>query len=330
MQELISIIVPMYFEEDVVAECYSRLTAMAKTAELNYELIFVNDGSTDKTLEMLECIAKEDMRVKVISFARNFGHQIAVSAGVDKAKGDAVVIIDADLQDPPELIPQMIRLWKDGYDVIYAKRKARDGETWFKLLTSKIFYRVLNKMSNVVIPMDTGDFRLIDRKVVEVFKGMHEKNRFVRGMVSWLGFKQIPIEYERKERFAGKTKYPLRKMLKFAADGILSFSTKPLKLIEYVGFWTVIASSGIFIYSLIAAFTGNQGITSGWTSVITGMAFFGGVQLLSIGILGEYISRIYDESKGRPLYVVEKEINTEVDLKKANDSDFKETVLKIV
>lgn len=310
MKELISIVVPMYFEEEVVEECYKRLTLLALSSNLRYELIFVNDGSTDRTLEILENIAKTDKHVKVISFSRNFGHQVAVTAGVNRAKGDAIVIIDADLQDPPELIPRMIKLWKDGYDVVYAKRKKREGETWFKLFTAKMFYRVLNRMTNVVIPVDTGDFRLIDRKVADVFRRMPEKNRFVRGMISWLGFKQIPIEYERKERFAGKSKYPLKKMLKFASDGIFSFSDKPLKLIEYMGLFAVLIAFIAFAYSIISSLSGSRG---GWplSIIIIIFFFFGGIQLLSLGILGEYVARIYEESNGRPLYVIDKEINME-------------------
>lgn len=308
-RKLISIVVPMYFEEKVAEECYQRLTDVAKDNKLNYEIVFVNDGSTDKTLDILEYIAQNDKHVRVISFSRNFGHQIAITAGMDKARGDAIVIIDADLQDPPELIPKMVTLWEEGYDVIYAKRKKRDGETWLKLLTAKLFYRFLNKMSSVEIPVDTGDFRLMDKKVVDVLRKMPEQNRFVRGMVSWIGFKQIPLEYERKERFAGETKYPFKKMIKFAADGIISFSSKPLKLIQQIGIYTTLIAFGILIYSLISSILGFGNQVPGWTSLMTAVTFIGGIQLLSIGIIGEYIARIYDESKGRPVYVIEKEIN---------------------
>ncbi|MEA4826735.1 MAG: glycosyltransferase family 2 protein [Clostridium sp.] len=309
--KLISIIVPMYFEEKVVEECYKRLTEVANTNKLNYELIFVNDGSTDRTLELLEEIAEKDPRTKVISFSRNFGHQIAVTAGIDKANGDAVVIIDADLQDPPELIPEMIKLWEEGYEVVYGKRKKRDGESWFKLTTAKAFYRILNKLSSVKIPMDTGDFRLVDRKAIEALKRMPEQNRFLRGMSSWVGFKQIPLEYERKERFAGETKYPLKKMLKFAMDGIFSFSSKPLKLIEYLGLGSILLSLIIIIYSLTSLILSLGNITLGWSLTIISITLIGGIQLLSIGIIGEYISRIYDETRQRPLYIVDKEINLE-------------------
>ena len=307
--ELISIIVPMYFEEAVAEECYNRLTTVAKENNLNYELIFVNDGSTDKTLDILEELATRDCHVKVISFSRNFGHQIAVTAGIDKARGDAAVIIDADLQDPPEIIPQMINLWKEGNDVVYGKRKARDGESSFKLITAKLFYRFLGKMSSVKIPMDTGDFRLIDRKVIEAFKNMPEHNRFLRGMCSWIGFKQVALEYDRKERFAGETKYPLKKMIKFALDGIFSLSSKPLKLIEYLGSLTILVSLLIFAYLLIGSSLGLRGSYSNSTLILTTVTLIGGLQILSIGLVGEYIARIYDESKGRPLYIIDKEIN---------------------
>lgn len=309
--KLITIIIPMYFEEDVVEECYKRLTAVATSNNLHYELIFVNDGSRDRTLELLEAIAVKDQNVKVINFSRNFGHQIAVSAGIDKAKGDAAVIIDADLQDPPELIPEMIKLWNNGYEVVYGKRNKRNGESFFKLATAKMFYKVLNSMSSVSIPMDTGDFRLIDRKVIDALKRMPEQNRFLRGMASWVGFKQIALEYERNERFAGKTKYPLKKMLKLAADGILSFSSKPIKLIEYSGIGTLFLALIAVIY-LLASFIFNLHYANyEWIIILTIIVFIGGIQLLSIGIVGEYISRIYDESKGRPLYIIDKEINME-------------------
>jgi dolichol-phosphate mannosyltransferase len=314
--KLISIVVPMYFEEKVVEECYRRLTDVASGACINYELIFVNDGSTDKTLELLKNITQKDLHVKVISFSRNFGHQIAVTAGMDKAKGDAVVIIDADLQDPPELIPDMIKLWEQGYEVVYGKRKKRDGETWFKLATAKMFYKVLNKMSSVKIPMDTGDFRLVDRKVIEALKKMPEHNRFLRGLSSWIGFKQIPIEYERKERFAGETKYPLKKMIKFALDGIFSFSFKPVKAVEYLGTMAILGALTVLIYSLMRTLLDINHFIISWTLILGVLGLLSGIQLLSIGIVGEYIIRIYDESKGRPLYIIDKEINFENTLEK--------------
>lgn len=313
--KFISIVIPMYFEEEVASECYTRLSNVALKSNLDYELIFVNDGSTDNTLQILEELAKKDSHVKVISFSRNFGHQIAVTAGIDKSKGDAVIIIDADLQDPPELIPDMIKLWEEGNDVVYGKRKKRDGESLFKLTTAKLFYKILNKISTVAIPMDTGDFRLIDRKVVEALKKMPEHNRFLRGMSSWIGFKQIPLEYERKERFAGATKYPLKKMIKFAEDGIFSFSSKPLKVVEHLGFDTILISLIIFIYLLVKISLGTSISSIGWITTLTIACFIGGIQLVSVGIVGEYIARIYEESKCRPLYIVDKEINLNKNLK---------------
>lgn len=308
LDKLISIIVPMYFEEEVAQECYNRLTKVMQESQLNYELIFVNDGSTDKTLPILKEIALKDEHAKVISFSRNFGHQNAVTAGIFAATGDALVIIDADLQDPPELIPDLVAKWQEGYEVVYAKRKQRKGETWFKLLTAKCFYKFLHSMSEVEIPKDTGDFRLIDRKVAEVFKNMPERNRFIRGMMSWIGFKQYAFEYERQERFAGSTKYPLKKMLKFASDGIIAFSSKPLKMISYLGCITIFISIILLIYSLIIRIIGVNA-QPGWTSIIVAISLFSGVQLLSLGIIGQYIARIYDESKNRPLYIVDEKIN---------------------
>lgn len=305
---LLSVVVPMYFEEEVVQECYNRLTGVLHN-KYRYELIFVNDGSTDNTLPLLEEIAAADKCVKVVSFARNFGHQAAVTAGIAKAQGDALVIIDADLQDPPELIPDMVELWQQGHEVVYAKRKKRKGESKFKLITAKFFYRFLDAMTDIQIPTDTGDFRLIDRKVAEVFKTMPERNRFIRGMVSWIGFSQVPIEYERDERFAGETKYPLKKMLKFASDGIVSFSVKPLRLVLLLGFIATFIAFLLFLYAVLGKIFFPAATSGGWASLMATIAFFGGVQLLSLGIVGEYIARIYEESKDRPLYIVAKEIN---------------------
>lgn len=306
----ISLVVPMYYEEKVVNECYKRLTdVLQKLDNYDYEIIFVNDGSKDKTLELLEEIAKIDERVKILSFARNFGHQCAVTAGLRHVSGDAIVIIDADLQDPPELIPEMLKLWEEGNQVIYGKRKTRDGESAFKLLTAKMFYKTLNALSDVEIPKDTGDFRLVDREVVEVINSLPEHNKFLRGLWSWVGFKQVPYEYERKERFAGETKYPLKKMLKLASDGIISFSTKPLKFVGALGLVSIAISICIMIYALISFALKLNNLTAGWTSLMVAITFFAGVQLLSIWIISEYIARIYDESKDRPQYIIEKKIN---------------------
>ncbi len=306
----ISVVVPMYYEEDVVDECYKRLTNVLKTLEnYEYEIIFVNDGSKDKTLFLLEQIAKKDENIKILSFSRNFGHQVAVTAGLKEVTGDAVIIIDADLQDPPETICDMIKLWEQGYEVIYGKRKIRKGESAFKLLTAKMFYKTLNILSDVEIPKDTGDFRLVDRKVVDTINQMPEHNKFLRGLFSWVGYKQTAFEYERKERFAGKTKYPLRKMLKLASDGIIGFSTKPLKMVGFIGILSIIISIAILIYALISYAFNLNNLSAGWTSIMVTVTFFAGVQLLSIWVMSEYIGRIYDESKNRPQYIIDKKIN---------------------
>lgn len=307
---LITVVIPMYYEEAVVNECYTRIKEVMNKNKIKHELIFVNDGSKDHTINILKSIAEKDKNVKIIDFARNFGHQTAVTAGIFHSSGDAAVIIDADLQDPPELIVDMIYKWNQGFDVVYAKRKKRKGETWFKLITAKYFYRFLSYMSDVEIPKDTGDFRLMDRKVVESFKAMPEKNRFVRGMVSWVGFNQTYIEYERDERFAGETKYPLKKMIKFASDGIIAFSSKPLNFMTGLGCMTILLAFIILVYSLFIKFFGTS-VEPGWTSLMVAITFFSGVQLLSLGVLGAYVARIYDESKNRPLYIIKDKINFE-------------------
>ena len=308
----ISVVVPMYYEEEVAKECYTRLKdVLEKIENYNYEIIFVNDGSKDKTLEILKKIAKENKNVKIISFSRNFGHQCAVTAGLRYVTGDAIVIIDADLQDPPELIPEMLKLWEDGNEVIYGKRKSRKGESRFKLLSASVFYKTLNALSDVEIPKDTGDFRLVDRKVVDVINSLPEHNKFLRGLFSWVGFKQTPFEYERKERYAGKTKYPLKKMLKLAQDGIFSFSIKPLKIVGAMGILSVLISIILFVYAVLSyAFDWNN-LVPGWTSLMVTMTFIGGMILISLWMIGEYIGRIYDETKRRPEYIIDETINIE-------------------
>lgn len=309
-EKKISLVIPMYYEEEIAKTCYKRVKeVLSKLENYDHEVIFVNDGSKDNTLNILEEIASKDSLVKVISFSRNFGHQAAVTAGIRYVTGDAIVIMDADLQDPPELIPEMLKLWEEGNEVIYGKRKARKGESHFKLLTAKMFYKVLNALSDVEIPKDTGDFRLVDRKVIDVINQMPEHNKFLRGLFSWVGFNQTPYEYERQERTAGTTKYPLKKMLKLASDGIISFSTKPLKIVGSLGMVTIVVSIAILIYSLLSyAFKWNQ-LAPGWTSIMVAITLFSGVQLLSIWIIGEYIQRIYDDTKQRPQYIVKETIN---------------------
>ena len=306
----LSIVVPLYNEEEVIMECYNRISIVCNSIEnYEYEIIFVNDGSKDNTMEILEKITNMNRSVKAISFSRNFGHQCAVTAGLKYVTGDAIVIIDSDLQDPPELIPEMLKLWEEGNEVIYGKRKKRKGESKFKLLSASMFYRTLNALADVEIPKDTGDFRLVDRKVVDVINAMPEHNKFLRGLFSWTGFKQYAFEYERKERFAGKTKYPLKKMLKLATDGIIGFSTKPLKILGSLGLFSIFISFVILVYSILSfAFKWNN-ITPGWTSIMVAITFFAGVQLLSLWMISEYIGRIYDETKKRPQYIVDKTIN---------------------
>ena len=302
----ISVVVPMYYEEEIVDVCYQKLLKnLKKMKNYDYEIIFINDGSLDKTLELLEKIGKKDKKVKIISFSRNFGHQAAVSAGLKYVSGDVVVIIDADLQDPPELIPDMIKEWENGYEVVYGKRKSRDGESKFKLLTAKLFYRILNKFSSVNIPMDTGDFRLVDRKVVDVMNSLPEHNRFLRGLFSFTGFKQKAFLYERHERYAGTTKYTLKKMIRLASDGIIGFSYKPLNIILILAIINLVVALCSFI-SLIWIKNYMLMIIIG----LFGLSTF--VILFSIWLLSLYISRIYDEVRNRPSYIIDKVINVEV------------------
>ncbi|MGN1270795.1 MAG: glycosyltransferase family 2 protein [Clostridia bacterium] len=306
----VSVVIPMYYEEEVAKECYNRTKNVLNSLEnYEHEIIFVNDGSKDRTLPILKEIASKDENVKVVSFSRNFGHQAAVTAGLKFVTGDCILIIDSDMQDPPELLLDMLKLWEEGNEVIYAKRKTRKGESKFKLMTAKMFYRILNGLSDVDIPKDTGDFRLVDRKVVDVINSMPEHNKFLRGLFSWVGFKQTPIEYERQERFAGKTKYPLKKMLKLASDGIISFSTKPLKIIGGIGIISIFISFILLIYAILSYVFKWNNLASGWTSLMVAITFFAGVQLVSIWMISEYIARIYDDTKKRPEYIIDEKIN---------------------
>jgi dolichol-phosphate mannosyltransferase len=304
-KSLLSIVIPCYNEEEVIEETTKRLIHVCSSLKnFDVELIFVDDGSHDTTRELLKRFSTEDNRIRIIGFARNFGHQIAVTAGIDAANGDAVVLIDADLQDPPELIHDMVSKWQQGYDVIYGTRTDRQGESSFKLATARSFYRLLNNLSDIPIPLDTGDFRLMSRPVVDTLRAMPERDRFVRGMVSWVGFKQTALPYKRAERFAGVTKYPLKKMVRFATDGILSFSTKPLQVSAGLGMISAsVALIGIFYALFLRVFTDIW--VEGWTALMIAVLFLGGVLLISVGILGEYVGRIYNEIKNRPLYVVQ-------------------------
>lgn len=303
MEPTFSIIAPIYNEECCLDELYRRVSeVMDQTHEL-WELILVNDGSRDASPEIIRKLAAEDKRVRPVMFARNFGHQIAVTAGLDYSRGQAVIIIDADLQDPPEVILDMIAKWRDGAEVVYAVRGEREGESWFKKFTAALFYRIIFSITDVKIPMDTGDFRLMDRKVVKVMNSMREHHRFLRGMSAWVGFRQEGVVYKRAARYGGETKYPFRKMLKLALTAITGFSYFPLQLATYLGFIT--AGLAIIAIPVVAILRAMQSQAFfGQASTLIAVLFLGGVQLISLGILGEYIGRIYDEVKGRPLYIV--------------------------
>jgi dolichol-phosphate mannosyltransferase len=309
MNPEISVIIPLYNEELVITEMYERLTGVMTGCATSYEIVLVNDGSGDRTLSMAKAICAEDERVKLISFSRNFGHQIAISAGMDRATGEAVVVIDADLQDPPEIIPEMMKKWRAGYQVVYGVRSAREGESWFKLFTAAAFYRILKRLTSVAIPVDTGDFRLIDRRVLKEFNKMREHARFVRGMISWVGFRQGKVFYKRHERFAGETKYPFKKMLKFAIDGMLSFSQIPLRISSFFGLLSALISFAFIVYGLIVHYFFPEQAIPGWASLFSAVLFIGGVQLICLGVLGEYVGRIYEEIKKRPLYIIDEEEN---------------------
>lgn len=307
---ILSIVIPVFNEEDSITETLQRLHALqeAHAAVHEIELVFVDDGCQDRTLELLRAFAVDRPLIKVMSLSRNFGHQIAITAGIDVARGDYVAVIDADLQDPPELIIDMYHKALDGFDVVYGKRRTRAGETLFKRASAALFYRLLNTMCEVEIPADTGDFRLMSRRVVNAFKQLRERHRFVRGMVPWVGFKSVALEYDRAERFAGETKYPLRKMMAFAIDAIFSFSSRPLTLAIRLGFLTIAAGLSGGAYMLyLKLFTTIP--VPGLTAILLSIVIFSGVQILLIGVVGEYIARIFEESKGRPLYLVAETIN---------------------
>jgi len=306
--KLVSIVVPVYNEAEVIGEMYRRLTHVASALpDLDYELVVVDDGSRDESYAALLAIARTDPRLRVLKLSRNFGHQTAITAGIDVARGDAIVVIDADLQDPPEIIPEMIERWREGFDVVYGVRAKRSGETLMKLATASVFYRMLDRMTNISIPVDAGDFRLMSRRAADQLRAMREKDRFVRGLISWIGFRQTSVLYQREARFAGKTKYPFRKMVKFAIDGLTSFSTAPLKLATWMGY---LASAFAFVYLASVFVQKWLGKTvEGWATIMVAMLFMGGVQLICLGIMGEYIGRIFTEAKQRPLYVVEEFVN---------------------
>jgi glycosyltransferase involved in cell wall biosynthesis len=302
MKPVFTIIAPIFNEIACLDELHHRVTdVMDSTGEI-WELVLVDDGSTDGSTDVIRDLGKKDHRVRPVIFARNFGHQIAVTAGLDYSRGDAVIIIDADLQDPPEVILDLIQKWREGYEVVYAQRSEREGETWFKLVTASLFYKIIYRITDVKIPLNTGDFRLLDRKVVDVMNSMRERHRFLRGMSAWVGFKSVGVSYKRASRFAGKTKYPFKKMLKLALTAVTSFSYMPLQLAMWIGF----ISAGLSILAIpvviIMRLIGSQ-FFFGQATTLLAVLFLGGVQLICIGIVGEYIGRIYDEVKGRPLYI---------------------------
>jgi dolichol-phosphate mannosyltransferase len=310
---LLSIVIPCYNEEEVIGTTHARLIAVLEKITADFELIYVDDGSRDRTAELLCQLQKSDSRVRVVLLSRNFGHQMATTAGIEYSIGAAVVLIDADLQDPPELIQDMVEKWSQGYDVVYGVRSERIGESAFKLWTAKAFYRLMNYLSDVTIPLDTGDFRLMDRRVVKALSAMPERDRFLRGMVSWVGFRQIPLPYQRDKRLAGVSKYPFWKMVRFASDGILSFSLVPLRLAIWFGFCALaLAFLGIIYAFIVRLFTSNW--QPGWALLFIGILSMGGVQLIFLGVIGEYVGRIYREEKRRPLYIVREHLGFDANI----------------
>ncbi len=305
-KNFISIVAPVYNEEGVLGALYERVSRVLDEAGEAWELILVNDGSRDGSAEVISRLHAQDSRVKGISFSRNFGFQIAASAGLDFSKGDAVILTDADLQDPPEIYPAMLAQWRAGYDVVYGVRASRQGETWFKLTTAKLFYRLIHRITSIDIPLDTGDFRLMDRRVINSLRGMNERNRFLRGMVPWVGFRQIGVEYAREARYAGEAKFTsVKKMLPFAVDAITSFSYFPLQLATILGFVIAAISVAAILGVVLVRLLGPHEPLLGQATTLVAVLFLGSVQLISLGIIGEYLGRIYDEVKGRPLYLIE-------------------------
>jgi dolichol-phosphate mannosyltransferase len=309
MPPVLSVVVPVFNEEGNLAELHRRLAAVLPSVVDSWEIVFVDDGSRDRSWQLIRDLAAADPHVRGVRFSRNFGHQMAFAAGLDHAGGEAVVIMDADLQDPPELIPELVARWREGHEVVYAVRTRREGETLFKKLTAKLFYRLLRRITQVEIPVDTGDFRLMGRRALEAFRRLPERHRFTRGLVAWVGFSQVGVPYARAARKAGETNYPLRKMLRFAVDAITSFSHVPLQLATWLGFLTSLFAFAYIVVVVVLKFVGIS--WPGYTSLMAAILFLGGVQLVMIGLLGEYLGRVYDEVKGRPLYLVQDTVGSD-------------------
>jgi dolichol-phosphate mannosyltransferase len=310
IEDQLTIIIPCYNEQEVIHESYRRTRLVVSSLPIPAQILYINDGSRDKTRELLNEIAEKDKNVKVLHFSRNFGHQPAVTAGIHKCNTSLAIIMDADLQDPPELIPEILKLReKEDANVVYCVRRSREGDNRFKRLTAKLFYRTMNSMSEVKFPLDTGDFRLIDRKIMDQFIRLNERGKYIRGLISWIGFKQVPFYYRHEARVAGETKYPLSKMLKFATRALVYFSNKPLRLAISLGFTAVVIGLVLAIWFSIGKIYGFSKAESGWTSIVTIITFFGGVQLLTLGVLGHYIGVLFDETKARPEYIIDEEKN---------------------
>lgn len=305
----LSVVLPVFNEQGGLPEVYRRVKAVLVKTGLSHEIIFVNDGSRDGSWQVLLDLANRDRMVKAVNLSRNFGHQVAITAGIDASGGASVIVMDSDLQDPPELIEALLQKYREGFDVVYAQRRTRDGETWFKRTTARVFYRVIRRMTTVDMPIDTGDFRLMSRRVVDDLKRMQEQSRFVRGLVTWVGYNQAPVLYDRERRYGGDTKFPVTKMMKFALDGITGFSSQPLRLASHAGLLLAAASLVLMLGFAAYKLSGGSGLVPGWTSLMVAVLFLGGLQLLAIGILGEYIGRIYEEAKRRPLYLVQETRN---------------------
>ena len=305
----ISVVLPVHDEQDGLDELYARLKTVLIAMNRSHEIVFVNDGSRDRSWQVIMALASGDRAVRALNLSRNFGHQVAITAGLEASRGDAVVVMDSDLQDPPELIPTLYEKYVGGYDVAYAQRRSREGETWWKKTTARLFYRLIRRMTTLEIPVDTGDFRLMSRRVADDLRQLQEHSRFIRGLVTWVGYNQIAVLYDRGPRHGGNTKFSTSKMLKFAFDGITSFSSQPLRIASHAGVALAATSLALMLFFLLYKVLGGEGLIQGWTSLMVATLFLGGLQLLSIGLLGEYIGRIYEEVKGRPMYLVKDRLN---------------------